>query len=120
MRDLWIEPKQQAVTRAVERWWVRWVVLAVLPAALVSEALGKGDRISDGRILANDTVDHRQSHGALYRFHNTNYRMMTIWMGRGLDRKLSDTRYRVTEKLELRSTSGSSYSYTMDFIILRR
>jgi hypothetical protein len=36
MRDLWIEPKQQAVARAVERWWVRWVVLAVLPAALVS------------------------------------------------------------------------------------
>lgn len=36
MRDLWLEPKQAVVTKAVERWWNRWFVLAVLPAALVS------------------------------------------------------------------------------------
>jgi hypothetical protein len=36
LRDLWLEPKQAAVARAVRWWWSRWVVLAVLPAALVS------------------------------------------------------------------------------------
>lgn len=36
LRDLWLEPKQAAVARAIRRWWSRWVVLAVLPAALVS------------------------------------------------------------------------------------
>lgn len=36
MRDLWIEPKQAVVARAVQRWWSRWFVLAVLPALLVS------------------------------------------------------------------------------------
>jgi hypothetical protein len=36
MRDLWLEPKQVAVARAVERWWRRWGLLVVLPAALVS------------------------------------------------------------------------------------
>ena len=35
-RDLWLEPKQAAVARMVERWWSRWAVLIVLPAALVS------------------------------------------------------------------------------------
>jgi hypothetical protein len=34
-RDLWLEPKQAAVKRTVDRWWSRWVVLAVMPAALV-------------------------------------------------------------------------------------
>jgi len=36
IRDLWMEPKQSAVARAVDRWWSRWALLAVLPAALVS------------------------------------------------------------------------------------
>jgi hypothetical protein len=36
MRDLWLEPKQVAVRRAVDRWWSRWAMLVVLPAALVS------------------------------------------------------------------------------------
>jgi hypothetical protein len=36
-RDLWLEPKQAAVGKLVDRWWRRWTVLAVLPAALVSE-----------------------------------------------------------------------------------
>ena len=35
-RDLWFEPKQVAVRKAVDRWWSRWAVLALLPAALVS------------------------------------------------------------------------------------
>ncbi|KAI0178844.1 hypothetical protein GGR52DRAFT_578987 [Hypoxylon sp. FL1284] len=34
MMDLWIAPKQTAVKRVVERWWSRWGVLVVLPAAL--------------------------------------------------------------------------------------
>jgi len=36
VKDLWMEPKQGAVARAVNRWWSRWTVLVVLPAALVS------------------------------------------------------------------------------------
>ena len=36
LRDLWLEPKQAAVGRAVERWWSRWWVLVGLPAVLVS------------------------------------------------------------------------------------
>jgi hypothetical protein len=39
MRDLWVEPKQAVVARTVRRWWVRWFVLAVLPALLVSGLL---------------------------------------------------------------------------------
>lgn len=34
MRDLWLEPKQVAVSRAVERWWRRWWLLVGLPAVL--------------------------------------------------------------------------------------
>lgn len=37
LRDLWIEPKQAVVARTVRRWWMRWFVLAVLPALLVSD-----------------------------------------------------------------------------------
>jgi hypothetical protein len=36
MWDLWLEPKQAAVAKAVRHWWARWFVLAVLPALLVS------------------------------------------------------------------------------------
>ena len=39
LRDLWLEPKQAAVRRTVDRWWSRWVVIAVLPAALVSASM---------------------------------------------------------------------------------
>jgi hypothetical protein len=40
LRDLWLEPKQAAVGRAVDRWWSRWWVLVGLPAVLVGfEAL---------------------------------------------------------------------------------
>ena len=35
-RDLWLEPRQAAVGKLVEKWWSRWTVLAALPAALVS------------------------------------------------------------------------------------
>jgi hypothetical protein len=35
-RDLWLDPKQVAVGRVVDKWWTRWTVLVVLPAALVS------------------------------------------------------------------------------------
>ncbi len=35
-RDLWLEPKQIAVGKTVSKWWSRWAVLVVLPAALVS------------------------------------------------------------------------------------
>lgn len=34
-KDLWLEPKQEAVRNIVDRWWWRWGVLVVLPAALV-------------------------------------------------------------------------------------
>ena len=36
INDVWIEPKQGAVRRVVDRWWMRWGVLFVLPAAIVS------------------------------------------------------------------------------------
>jgi hypothetical protein len=35
-RDLWLKPKQADVRKTVGVWWSRWVVLAVLPAVLVS------------------------------------------------------------------------------------
>lgn len=38
-RDLWLEPKQSAVAKVVDKWWGRWWVLVILPAALVSCAL---------------------------------------------------------------------------------
>lgn len=34
-RDLWLEPKQAAVARLIERWPSRWAVLVFLPAILV-------------------------------------------------------------------------------------
>jgi len=37
MSDLWLDPKQPAVARVVDKWWTRWMVLAALPAALVSD-----------------------------------------------------------------------------------
>ena len=37
-RDLWIEPKQIAVGKVVDKWWSRWVVLIIMPAMLVSFA----------------------------------------------------------------------------------
>lgn len=40
MKDLWIEPRQGAVAKAVDRWWWRCAVLVVLPASLVSEISG--------------------------------------------------------------------------------
>ena len=36
-KELWLEPKERAVARAVDRWWGRWWVLVGLPAALVSQ-----------------------------------------------------------------------------------
>lgn len=35
-RDLWLDPKQAAVGKVVDKWWTRWMVLVVLPAVLVS------------------------------------------------------------------------------------
>ncbi|KAB8305016.1 hypothetical protein EYC80_004321 [Monilinia laxa] len=34
MKDLWLEPRQGAVAKAVDEWWCRCLVLVVLPAAL--------------------------------------------------------------------------------------
>lgn len=34
--DLWVDPKQLAVKRTVDRWWSRYGLLVFLPAALVS------------------------------------------------------------------------------------
>jgi hypothetical protein len=34
--DTWVTPKPGRVKRIVKRWWSRWFVLVVLPAALVS------------------------------------------------------------------------------------
>lgn len=39
MKDLWLEPRQGAVAKAVDKWWCRCLVLVVLPAALVSLCL---------------------------------------------------------------------------------
>lgn len=36
-RDLWLEPKQAAVAKLIERWWSRWAVLVILPAVLVRQ-----------------------------------------------------------------------------------
>ena len=36
LRDLWLEPKQAVVGRAVDTWWSRWSLLMILPAVLVS------------------------------------------------------------------------------------
>lgn len=33
--DLWVQPKQLAVRRIVKRWWTRYGLLVLLPAALV-------------------------------------------------------------------------------------
>ncbi|CZR55337.1 uncharacterized protein PAC_05224 [Phialocephala subalpina] len=33
-RDLWLEPRQAVVAKLVDKWWSRWALLAVLPAAL--------------------------------------------------------------------------------------
>jgi hypothetical protein len=35
-KDLWLDPKQATVKRVVDKWWTRWLVLVILPAALVS------------------------------------------------------------------------------------
>jgi len=35
--DTWVNPKAGAVRRTVDRWWSRWGVLVVLPAALVGQ-----------------------------------------------------------------------------------
>jgi hypothetical protein len=37
LRDLWLEPKQAAVAKLVDKWWSRWAVLVFLPAALVRD-----------------------------------------------------------------------------------
>jgi hypothetical protein len=34
--DLWVEPRQAAVKRTVDKWWSRYGLLVFLPAALVS------------------------------------------------------------------------------------
>lgn len=36
LNNLWIHPQQGAVRRCCEKWWTRWSVLVVLPAAIVS------------------------------------------------------------------------------------
>jgi len=35
--DTWVNPKAGAVRKTVDRWWSRWGVLVVLPAALVGQ-----------------------------------------------------------------------------------
>ena len=66
-RDLWLEPKQAAVARLVDKWWTRWVVLVFLPAALVCEP---------GFVWVTRRLTvRRQSLGVQYRSQNTIYRM---------------------------------------------
>ena len=36
VHHLWVAPRQSAVKRVVDKWWSRWGVLVVLPAASVS------------------------------------------------------------------------------------
>lgn len=36
--DLWVEPRQAAVKRTVDRWYSRYGLLVFLPAALVSHS----------------------------------------------------------------------------------
>ena len=55
-RDLWLEPKQATVARIVNRWWSRWAVLVILPAALVGCGLtSRGETWRKGRTSANST-----------------------------------------------------------------
>lgn len=37
LRDLYIDPKHHTVGKAMDKWWTRWGLLMVLPAALVSD-----------------------------------------------------------------------------------
>lgn len=45
--DLWLEPKQAAVGKLVDKWWSRWAVLVILPAALVSRFFNTQRRCKD-------------------------------------------------------------------------
>jgi hypothetical protein len=53
VRDLWIEPKGRVVKAVVRRWWARWLVMGVLPAAIVGfgASLGGGARVWWERLM---------------------------------------------------------------------
>jgi hypothetical protein len=123
MKDLWLEPKQSAVARVVDKWWTRWTVLVVLPAALVSSFCDKiviptrccwrkRSHLAkrDIRLILHIA---RLLHGAHYHFRNTSSpTTKTMW--ETCRHTFLDIGYQVTEKLEFRSTSGSSCLYIMD------
>ena len=50
LRDLWLEPKQVAVGKVIERWWMRWIVLAVFPAILVCSLISCSKRPYSGAL----------------------------------------------------------------------
>lgn len=35
VRDVWIQPQKNAVGRLLDRWWLRWLVMVLLPAGIV-------------------------------------------------------------------------------------
>jgi hypothetical protein len=123
MKDLWLEPKQSAVARVVDKWWTRWTVLVVLPAALVSSFCDKiviplnfrwrkRPPLAKGNFRLILHID-RLSHGAPYHFRNTSSpTTKTMW--EACHRIFLDIGYQATEKPEFRSTSGSSCLYIMD------
>lgn len=65
-RDLWLEPRQTVVARLVDKWWSRWALLAVLPAALVSCR----SNLEKAKCLTSRLISCRPLHGAQYLFHN--------------------------------------------------
>jgi len=48
--DTWVSPREKAVRRVTDPWWSRWLVLVVLPAALVR---GTANFMTGKRALAN-------------------------------------------------------------------
>jgi hypothetical protein len=42
IRDVWIQPQKNAVGRVLDRWWLRWVVMVLLPASIVCPHVCRG------------------------------------------------------------------------------
>ncbi|PQE03334.1 hypothetical protein CJF30_00005563 [Rutstroemia sp. NJR-2017a BBW] len=115
MKDLWLEPKQGAVARVVDKWWTRWTVLVVLPAALAVVPPRHRWRKKSHLVKRNVRLIlyiSRPSHGAHYHFRNmSSPTTKTMW--ETCRHTFLDIGYPVTEKPEFRSTFGSSCLYIM-------
>lgn len=71
-RDLWLEPKQAVVARLVDKWWSRWALLAVLPAALVCYKCYKRlHTLCRRRSKGNGLTVCRLLHGVHFQYLNT-------------------------------------------------